>query len=576
MRSTDWQPQSPSGTRRCSIMLDLSIVIAGAAGEGVQTIGDVVSRTLLALGYPVFTTQEYESRIRGGTTSYRVRVSETVRNAPRHDADLLLALNSCAQEHYAPLLNENGRLLTEERDGTRGIAVPFSEIATERFGRKIYANAVAAGALLAAIGGDFDALGQVLRATFASKGEDIAQANVEAARAGHDAAGQNSHFGPLATLPRREQSFTLISANEAIPLAAAYAGCRFIAAYPMSPSTGIITALSRDKDLGVFAEQAEDEIAALNMAIGASFAGARAMTATSGGGFALMVEAVSLSGMTETPIVIALAQRPGPATGLPTRTAQEDILFAIHAGHGEFPKLVLAPSDPQDAFEKIVRAFNLADLYQIPVIVLTDQFLADARFSFEHFEINAIGPETHLADPQAITEYNRYRLTENGISPRLYPGQSDHLVCLDSDEHTEAGHITEDLAHTRPVMVQKRLAKLHRLKQEIAPPEEAFLDDAETILIGWGSTRGAIAEAVEGLRKEGRHVGMLHFTEVWPLPDYTFPEGKRYIAVEGNATGQFARLLRAEYGLNVQGRINRYDGLPISAKDIRREFDGRS
>ncbi len=556
-------------------MLDLSIVIAGAAGEGVQTIGDVISRSLLSLGYPVFTTQEYESRIRGGTTSYRIRVSETVRNAPRRDADLLLALNSHAQEHYAPLLNESGLLLTEEKGGTRGIAVPFAEIAAERFGQKIYANAVAAGALAAALGADFDVLGQVLRATFASKGEEIAQANVEAARAGHDAARENNHFGPLTTLSKRDQSFTLISANEAIPLAAAYAGCRFIAAYPMSPSTGIITALSRDKELGVFAEQAEDEIAAINMAIGASFAGARAMTATSGGGFALMVEAVSLAGMTETPIVIVLAQRPGPATGLPTRTAQEDLLFAIRAGHGEFPKLVLAPSDPQDAFVKTVRAFNLADRYQIPVIILTDQYLADSRFSFEYFEIGAIDPETHLTDPQAITKYNRYRLTKNGISPRLYPGQSEHLVCLDSDEHTEAGHITEDLAHTRPAMVEKRLAKLRGLKEDIALPEALYVDEAETILIGWGSTRSAIVEAVEGLRKEGRHVGAFHFTEVWPLPDYTFPEGKRYIAVEGNATGQFARLLRAEYGLNVQEGVNRYDGLPITAKDIRRGFDGR-
>jgi len=555
-------------------MLDLNVVIAGAAGEGVQTIGDVISRSLLALGYPVFTAQEYESRIRGGTTSYRIRVSETVQNAPRHDADLLLALNAHAQEHYAPLLNEIGLLLTEEHSSKRAIAVPFAKIAAERFGQRIYANAVAAGALLAALGGDFDVLGQVLRATFVSKGEEIAQANVEAARAGYDAARTNSHFGPLATLSKRDQSFTLISANEAIPLAAAYAGCRFIAAYPMSPSTGIITALSRDKDLGVFAEQTEDEIAAVNMAIGASYAGARAMTATSGGGFALMTEAVSLTGMTETPIVIVLAQRPGPATGLPTRTAQEDLLFAIHAGHGEFPKLVLAPCDPQDAFHKTVRAFNLADQYQIPAIILTDQFLADSRFSFERFDMDSIVPENHLADPATIKSYQRYRLTENGISPRLYPGQSEHLVCLDSDEHTEAGHITEDLASTRPAMVKKRLAKLHRLKQEIAPPEEMLLDDAETILIGWGSTRGAIVEAAEDLRQQGRHVGTIHFTEVWPLPNYVFPEGIRTIIVEGNATGQFARLLRVEYGLNVQGVVNRYDGLPISAEDIRRKFDG--
>jgi len=555
-------------------MLDLNVVIAGAAGEGVQTIGDVVSRSLLALGYPVFTTQEFESRIRGGTTSYRVRVSDVVRNAPRHEADLLLALNPEAQTHYTPSLGESGILLAEAGNNARTVTVPFTQIASERFGQKIYANAVAAGALLAVLGGELNALVQVLHTTFAAKGDETIRANVEAARAGYDTALEASKNRPLAELPTREKSHTLVSANEAIPLAAAYAGCRFISAYPMSPSTGIITALSRDKELGVFAEQAEDEIAAVNMAIGASYAGARAMTATSGGGFALMTEAVSLAGMTETPIVIVLAQRPGPATGLPTRTAQEDLLFAIHAGHGEFPKLMFAPCDPQDAFHKTVRAFNLADKYQLPVIILTDQFLADSRFSFERFAIDAVGPQKYLADPIKFTEYHRYRLTEDGMSPRLYPGQSEHLVCLDSDEHTEAGHITEDLASTRPAMVKKRLAKLHRLRQEIAPPEEAFLDDAEIILIGWGSTRGAIAEAAEDLRQQGRPVGTIHFTEVWPLPDYVFPKGIRTIVVEGNATGQFARLLRAEYGLSVEETVNRFDGLPISAADIRRAIDG--
>jgi len=342
----------------------------------------------------------------------------------------------------------------------------------------------------------------------------------------------------------------------------------------MTPSTGIITYLAKEEDrLGVFTEQAEDEIAAINMALGASYAGARAMTATSGGGFALMVEGVSLAGMTETPLVIVLAQRPGPATGLPTRTAQGELLFAINAGHGEFPKLVLAPSDPYDAFLKSVRAFNLADKYQMPVIVLTDHFLADSQFCFTDFDFGTAGPDFYLADPREMSDYKRYRLTKNGISPRLYPGQSRHLVGVDSDEHDEEGHITEDLGATVGAMVKKRIAKLDSLKKEISLPEEIDVNDADTVLVGWGSSRGALLEALYSLKQEGRKVGMLHFTELWPLPQFTFPKGKAYITVESNATGQLSRLLRSEYGVSFRGTISRYDGLPLTGEYIRSYFD---
>jgi 2-oxoglutarate ferredoxin oxidoreductase subunit alpha len=318
----------------------------------------------------------------------------------------------------------------------------------------------------------------------------------------------------------------------------------------------------------VFTEQAEDEISAVNMAIGASFAGARAMTATSGGGFALMVEAVSLAGMIETPLVIVLGQRPGPATGLPTRTAQGDLLFAVHAGHGEFSKVVLAPADAKDIFRQTVRAFHLADRYQIPAILLTDQFLLDALFSMEDIRLEQVAPEFHLADPSVIDEYHRYRVTETGISPRLYPGQSLHLVTADSDEHDSQGHITEDLAGTVPEMVEKRLAKHRVLKAAIRPPEEVDVEGAERILVGWGSSRPALLEALERLNKNGIRTGLIHFTEIWPLPAYRFPEGKTYWNVENNATGQLARLLRSEYGIAFAGEVHRYDGLPLTGPYI--------
>ncbi|MBU0596254.1 2-oxoacid:acceptor oxidoreductase family protein, partial [Candidatus Bipolaricaulota bacterium] len=327
-------------------MKERNLFIAGAAGEGIQTIGDIVARAFLSHGYPVFAASEFESRIRGGNSSTRLRIAEAPRNAPRPVADVLLALNPQARDHYAAALREGGLLIATEpgQDERNRLEIPFVPLAIEHGGQPIYANAVAAGALGASTGLPFERLEQVLTETFAKRGEEVVRANAAAARAGYDLAMAQLGDRKPDELPPRQATHTFASAHDVIPLAAAAAGCRFISAYPMSPSTGIITAFARYPDLGVFFEQAEDEIAAINMAIGASAAGARAMTATSGGGFALMTEGLSLAGMTETPIVILIAQRPGPATGLPTRTAQEDLLFAIRAGHGEFPRLVLAPS----------------------------------------------------------------------------------------------------------------------------------------------------------------------------------------------------------------------------------------
>ena len=554
-------------------MEERRVFITGAAGEGIQTIGDVVSHCFLQHGYPVFATSEFESRIRGGNSSYRIRVSDEPRNAPFESADLLLAINATALDHYRPALCPGGLLIAPDpsSDGS-SLHIPFTELAVSSGGTQIHGNAVAAGALCAAIGLPFSVLEEVLSRTFDRKGEETVRSNVIAAEAGFAHTVSKLSKNRADEIPSRENRYAFASAHETIPIAAAAAGCRFMAAYPMSPSTGIITTFARRPELGVFVEQAEDEIAAINMSLGASAAGARAMTATSGGGFALMVEAVSLAGMIETPIVILLAQRPGPATGLPTRTAQEDLLFALRAGHGEFPKVLLAPSDPQSAIDVTARAFDLADRYQIPVILLTDQFLADSRFSLERLTLPAVSPTPSFANPNAADVYKRYRLTANGVSPRLYLGQDEKLMALDSDEHTETGHITEDLAGVRPAMVEKRLEKGRRLKLEMAQPDSDGVEGADLVLIGWGSTKDAINEAVDRLRAAGRKAGSLHFTELWPLPDLDLPEDSRYWTVEGNATGQFAHLLESEAGLQIEGKIGRYDGLPLDAETILKEL----
>ena len=489
-------------------MKDIHVVIGGAAGEGVQTIGDVLAKTVMLQGYSTFSWKEYESRIRGGLNSYSVRIGRAPGNAPLERAHILLALNPGASKKYSAMLHQDGVLITPNEDREGAVVVRFVEIAKKEFGSAIYANTVAAGALVSVLGIDLEALQKVLTGVFSKKGEEVVRKNHAAARKGFDIAEKQCKDLCPWELPKRDGGFYRISGNEAIPLAAAFAGCRFMSAYPMTPSTGIITFLSgKEERLKIFTEQAEDEIAAINMALGASYAGARAMTATSGGGFCLMVEGVSLAGMTETPIVIILAQRPGPATGLPTRTAQGDLLFAINAGHGEFPKLVLAPSDPRDAFHKVVRAFNLADKYQMPVIILTDQFLADAHFSMENLDLEDLAPHFFLSDPSQTETYRRYALTESGISPRLYPGQSEHTVCVDSDEHDEAGHITEDLGGIAKAMMEKRMAKIAGIKQEVSLPEEVNLENADTVFIGWGSSRGAILEAMESMEKEGQSAG---------------------------------------------------------------------
>ncbi len=555
-------------------MNDLNVVIVGAAGEGVQTVGEVLADTIAAHGYAVFAWQEFESRIRGGQNSYSIRISEKPTNAPRMKADILLALNEGAVKKYEPLIKEDGILIAQKNTREQMITIAFSEIAQKGMGNKIYANTVAIGALVAVVGMELEVLNHVLAQKFAQKGEKVIAENFAAAAKGYTLASDGCKGVCPWRLPKLDAHYNLIAGKEALATAAVLAGCRFMAAYPMSPSTDIITILAQnEKDLGVFTEQAEDEIAAVNMAIGASFAGARAMTATSGGGFALMVEAISLAGMTETPLVIVLAQRPGPATGLPTRTAQGDLLFSINAGHGEFPKMVLAPANIEDIFKKTLRAFDLADKYQIPVILLTDQFLMDSIFSVEDIIPTGLKPTYCLADPSKIKDYQRYQITQSGISPRLYPGQGMHLVTADSDEHDAWGHITEDLSGTVIAMVEKRLAKFQSLKAAINLPEEIDADGSDNILVGWGSSRQALMDGIELLDQDGIRAGMIHFTELWPLPQYQFPERKKYWVVENNATGQLAKLLRSEYGITFAGAINRYDGLPLTGSYVRRSFN---
>lgn len=567
--------------------MDYTIKIGGEAGQGIQTIGDTLARVFSRSGNHVFSHQDYESRVRGGHNFFQIRVSDSMITASREAVDILVAMDRESIAQHGGELSERGLIiydssaLKEEHQGPSFLDIPFIRLATEHGGSKIMANTVAVGALLGILGLDLEILRTIIEDTFRKKGEEVIKANIDVAMAGHDYAVKHCERCAFSMAPGGPVKM-LIAGNDAFGLGVVASGCRFYSAYPMTPSTGIMNYVAgKEKEYGIIVEQAEDEIAAINMALGASFAGVRSMTGTSGGGFALMTEGLSLAAMTETPVVIALAQRPGPATGFPTRTEQGELLFALHAGHGEFPRVILAPGTPEQAFLLANKAFDLAEKYQIPVIIMTDQYLADSQWTYDGFDVARLKHTDYRLRGEAfraLQEYRRHAYTETGVTPLAVPGDAPHLVVTDSDEHDEEGHIVED-ADTRLKMTDKRVfRKMPLIRQEISPPEFYGGDDPEIVLVGWGSTFGVMREAVEALSGEHR-IAMLHFSEVYPLPPAkTFnylkllKEAKLTICVEHNASGQFARLLRTETGYNFNRMILRYDGRPFLVEELVKEI----
>ena len=566
--------------------VDLNFMVGGEAGQGVQSVGFLLAKVFARGGYNVFADQDYESRIRGGHNFFRVRVSDGRVGAIAEAIDILIALNRDSIElHQAELAAGgivifNGEKIKDTSGNGSLFSVPLEKLAMERAGDKVMSNTVALGAALALINYDLEILNAVLVEHF-GKG-NVADGNIAAAGAGYEYA-LAEHKGDVHQLkPVSDATQMLLTGNEAISLGAVAAGCKFMAAYPMTPASSIMEYMAtKSKDFDLVMVHTEDEIAAVNMAIGAGYAGVRAMTATSGSGFCLMVEGLGLAGITETPIVVIDAQRPGPAVGMPTRTEQGDLQFVLHAHHGDFPRAVLAPASVEDAFWVTVRAFNWAEKYQLPVIILTDHHLASSYATVDLFDLSKVTIDRGLLfsdKEEEPSEYMRHRVTQSGISPRAFPGLSKALVVTDCDEHDEEGHLIED-AGERASQVQKRLRKLFSLKQEIGTPQRYGPRKADTTLIGWGSTYGAINEAVDILRKEGASVNMLHLNELWPFPaesvvDVLNTAHSSYV-IENNATGQLARLIKAETGRDVSGKILKFDGRPFTpayiAEAVRKE-----
>ncbi|MBS1244853.1 MAG: 2-oxoacid:ferredoxin oxidoreductase subunit alpha, partial [Deltaproteobacteria bacterium] len=545
--------------------IDVNIRVWGGAGQGVHTAGGFLSRLAVAAGHHFHTTQGYMSRIRGGRNSYSVRVREVPVRAGREEAEIVLALDPGHLPHLLPSVPPAGLVVCDVPAGAaadqRVLAAPLKEMAVAA-GSPILGNMVGAGIIASALGIPNDTVDRVLALEF--KG-DFLEKNRKAAQLGTGwAEGRvpGAYRLPEAAFHPR----MILSGNEALALGAVAGGCKFAAGYPMTPGSGILQGLSVDgPPLGLVFEQAEDEIAALNMAIGASYAGARSMVATSGGGFALMVEALSLAGMLETPVVVALGMRPGPATGMPTRTGQEDLAFVLSAGHGEFPRLVLSPGSVEEAYSLAHHAMEMSEAYQVPCILLTDQYLADTVVDVEPGDFPVLPVNRRFVRGNDVPrdangKYRRYAVTETGVSPMAVPGEPGITVVADSDEHTEDGHLTEDHA-VRIAMVEKRMRKGEALAMETLPPLVSGPPEAEMLLIGFGSTKGVIAEAREILAGEGIAAAAVHLRQVEPFPAQAVSEIlDRYrtaLTVENNRTGQLARLIRAETGREVAGTVAR-------------------
>lgn len=550
-----------------------NIVVGGEAGQGLVTVGSLLSRALVRAGYRICVTQSYLSRIRGGHNTFAIRVGTDDVAAPQEGIDLLVALDGATIAMHEEELLPGAVVMADVSHATscnRCLKVPLKELASKR-----YENVAALGVVAKLLGLEREVVESVISTAFGKKGPQVVADNMKALDAAYAWAAAQQNGKQKLPPPASTEKRLLMNGNDAIALGAMSAGVKFCSFYPMTPATSINLALAANAaKMGIVVEQAEDEIAAINMAVGASYAGAPAIVATSGGGFALMVEGVSLAAMIETPVVIVVSQRPGPATGLPTRTEQADLEFVLFSGHGEFPRALFAPGSVESCFALTRRAFELAERYQGPVFILTDQFLADSDRAALPFDVENLPPVKAGCDPESVeVPYRRFALTESGVSPRLLPGLSKHLVVADSDEHTEDGHLTEDLA-VRKLMVEKRLKKLAGLEGKVLPPAYAGDADPDILFVSWGSTQGAVAEAARTLRLGGRKTATLSFEQVWPLVSSQFVAHLRkagqVVIVEGNATGQFAKLIRRESGFEIKRRVLRYDGLPMTPEYILR------
>lgn len=577
---------------------EVRIRIGGPAGFGIKAAGASLARVFARAGFHTRDITEYPSLIKGGHNTYHLRVSEQPIFSHVLATDVLVALDGPTVRLHAQELTPGAAIVydpdefdlpAEEyvrgRDDLCIVAVPLKQIVKEAGGIPLMRNVAALGATLGHMRYPIEGLLDSLRAQFAHKEAEVAETNLRVAQAAYDHTQQGTCLFPLTLTPPAEPAPSiLIDGNEAFGLGALAAGVGLYAAYPMTPASSLLHFFAKHGDeQGVVVKHTEDEIAAMNMVVGAAFGGTRAMCATAGGGFALMVEAYGFAGVSESACVVGLFTRPGPATGMPTWTEQSDLRFSLHAAQGEFPRIVIAPGDHREAFEFTWQAFNIADELQTPVILLGDSYLSDNSASLEPFDVTAVeirrGKLVTEGDvsqhPEALRDnrYARYLDTDDGISTRVLPGVEGAIQLVNSYEHDAFGYGSagEDAA-IRVEQNEKRLRKLQLAPALCPPPNRFGAEDAPLSLIFFGTTKMPVLEAMNWLDREGHAVNALQLTTLSPFPAEEvlafLSAAKRTVCIEGNATGQLEGLIREQCLRGCDERLHRYDGRPFAPEQV--------
>ncbi len=583
---------------RGPLLTDVTIKIAGEAGSGVATIGLALCRALKGLGMHVFSENDYPSLIRGGHNSVTVRASSSKIYCLSGPIHLLICLNKNAATRHRDELAEDAiviydgeaiKLAEEEtRPGISYDSVPLSRIAKEE-GNPLFENSAAIGAALSMLGAESLVAENEMQKSFGKKGPEIVAKNIAAARKGAQNARQDAPGALRISFGPKLEGQILLNGNDAICIGALRAGCKFVAEYPMSPSSSVLHWMAAyERDFGMVVKHTEDEIAAMNMICGAAFTGVRAITATSGGGFSLMVEALGMAGISEQPVVIVEVQRCGPSTGLPTYTEQADLQFALHASQGEFPRLVYCPGDVEECFYGMVDVMNWAEKLQVPAIVLSDKYLAEQYATVPRFDLKKAKIErgkrmedsemekrSHWMDANpAKPVFKRHEFTQDGISPQCFPGQENGMHVASSYEHDETGFTSED-PHMRIEMIDKRAKKLDAIPQALLKPRLYGSKDAEFLLVSWGSTKNPCLEALKMLEAEGFKVKFMHITFASPFDSLSIlnelQRSKKQLICEGNSNAQMRALIREKTGFLIKNTLLKYDGRPFIPLQIAEE-----
>jgi 2-oxoglutarate ferredoxin oxidoreductase subunit alpha len=558
----------------------LAIRVAGANGEGIDTTGILLAKILAENGLYTFGNRGYQSLVRGGHVWYQVAVDTKKLNTFGGNIDILVAFNEDAVNYHKNLLKSESILIYDpsiiknkvDNVKCKKVELEMNKLAANLKNPSLMKNTIAIGAVLKILGIEIVTVKQIIQKIFRDKGEEVINENIKAIESGYNAVNKVFSF-------RGGKRKIVLDGNTATALGAVAAGLDFYAAYPMTPSSGILHFLAQNQEkLNVFVKQLEDEIAVANATVGAAYAGARAMCGTSGGGLSLMAEATSFAGMAEIGVVFVDSQRTGPSTGLPTKTDQSDLNFVLGIGQGDWPRIIIAPTSVEECFYAAANALNLAAKYQTPVFILLDQYISErleAVDSFDFEKIKIVEPKI-AKDPK---DFKRYLVTEDGISPLAFPGMPGFEHTASSYEHDEFGNSVADLYGGLPYSIknrkeqhEKRMKKLETAKKDelIKLPELIGEENAEITFICWGSTRGAVAEAVEKLKEKGINANAYAFEYLWPLKDEIkkLLKNKKLIDVEENITAQFAKLLKREFGIKFKGYILHYTGEPITSDEI--------